>query len=171
MSASSKTTVVGVFDTIQQAYNAARALRAAGFQDRVIGVLGPQTKTITSRTDKPDEVETSIEGGMGIGAAAGGLSGLGLGLAVASGIIPPLGPVIAAGSLAALIASALGGAAAGTVIGGLVGLGVSEDDATYFDEQFQAGKSLVTVAAAGRETEAQEIIEHHEGTIRAAALV
>src|SRR5581483_1361175 len=119
--------VVGVFDTRRQAEEAVAELRRAGFRENELGIL--------SRTDAPgmdsglahDPTHTRWEEGSGIGAAAGAVTGTGLGLAVAAGLIPGVGPVIAGGTLAALIASAGAGAAVGTVIGALVGLGIPEE--------------------------------------------
>jgi len=84
--------------------------------------------------------------GAGIGATVGGIGGLlaGLGLLV----IPGLGPVVAAGWLAATVIGALGGAAVGGAAGGLVGAlteaGVPEADANVYAEGVRRGGSLVS---------------------------
>lgn len=90
-----------------------------------------------------------------IGGAAGLLIGAGL-LA-----IPGIGPVLAAGPLAAAIgttaatvgAGALGagiGAATGGLLGGLVGAGVPEDEANYYAEGVRRGGTLVAVSTDER---------------------
>lgn len=57
-----------------------------------------------------------------------------------------------------MLASAGSGAAAGAVIGGLVGLGVPEDEAQFFEHEYRAGRILVTVAAGARRGEAEDLL-------------
>jgi len=76
--------------------------------------------------------------GAGIGGTAGLLAGLGL-LA-----IPGLGPVVAAGWLAATAVGAAAGAATGGIIGALTEAGVSEEDAHTYAEGVLRGGTLVT---------------------------
>jgi len=77
-----------------------------------------------------------------IGGAGGLLTGLGL------MAIPGVGPVVAAGWLAATAVGALGGAvvggAAGGIIGALTDSGVSEKDAHVYAEGVRRGGTLVT---------------------------
>jgi len=168
-----RATVVGVFDTPGSAYEAVRALREAGFGERQVGVVlrDDQGRVDRKTLSSTDSTHSQWEEGMGVGAATGALGGLGLGLAVAAGTIPAIGPVIAGGALAALLASAGTGALIGSVLGGLIGLGVPEDEASYYDEQFRSGKTLVTVEAGEREAEAEEIIHRQSGTTRSPAAV
>lgn len=163
-------TVVGVFEDTSDAIHAVRALRDAGFEDARIGIVSKDERTTREKFGLTnDPTHSKWEQGTAVGAAAGGATGLGLGLAVAAGLIPPLGPVLVGGTLLALLASAGTGAAVGTVVGGLAGLGVSEDEAGYYDREFQAGRTLVTVQADGRGREASDImlrygaLEHHAG--------
>lgn len=114
-----------------------------------------------------DPTGTRWEEGTGIGAAAGAVTGTGLGLAVAAGLIPAIGPIIAGGTLVALLASAGAGATAGTVIGGLIGLGIPEDEARTYEGEFQSGRVLVTVEAGLRSEEASDILRRHGGSVRA----
>lgn len=65
--------------------------------------------------------------GAGTGAALGGLGGFLVGLGALA--IPGIGPVLAAGPIAAALAGVGLGAAAGGVIGALTELGIPEDDA------------------------------------------
>src|SRR5919202_424737 len=60
-----------------------------------------------------------------------------------------------------------GGAAIGAAGGGLVGaltgsMGVPEDEARYYDQEFQSGRTIVTVKADGRYDEAQRILRDHD---------
>jgi hypothetical protein len=65
--------------------------------------------------------------------------------------------------------SAVGGAAAGGLVGALVGLGLSEEDARYYEGQVREGKTLVAVDAGDRPDEARDIVRRHGGYDRATA--
>lgn len=155
-------TAVGVFPNYATARRAVDALRRAGYRDDQIGVLGPDEVRSSGerRSGLPnDPTHTRWEEGAGIGAAAGGLAGLGLGAVVAAGLLSPVGPVVAGGTLVALLASAGTGATVGTVVGGLVGLGVPEEDARWYAAEAEAGRVVVTVHDA--EPTAREILNRH----------
>ena len=154
----------GVFPGYAEARRAVDALRRAGYSDDQIGVLGPGDAVREKRSGLPgDPTHTRWEEGAGFGAAAGGLTGLGLGAAVAAGLISPLGPVVAGGTLVALIASAGGGATAGALMGGLAGLGVPEDDARWYAGELEAGRVVVTVHAADGSAARDVLCAHEAG--------
>jgi len=168
---SGTSTVVGVFEDASDAIQAVRALRDAGFTDAQLGIASRDHQLSRDKFGlKNDPTHTKWEQGTAVGAAAGGATGLGLGLAVAAGLMQPLGPILAGGTLVALLASAGTGAAVGTVVGGLVGLGVPEDDAGYYDSEFQAGRTLVTVQADGRGQEASDIMQRYGALDRRAGV-
>src|SRR5262245_56332252 len=98
---SNMVTAIGVFHGYAEARRAVEALRAASYHDNQIGVIGPHSpEAHEQRSGLPnDPTFTHWEEGAGIGAAAGGLAGLGLGAAVAAGLMSPLGPVMASGAL------------------------------------------------------------------------
>ncbi len=60
------------------------------------------------------------------------------------------------------IGAALGAALAG-LLGALTGLGVSDEDARFYDEEFRAGRPVMTVNAADRYDEAREVFRRHGG--------
>jgi hypothetical protein len=159
--------VVGSFTSNQAAVAAVAALRQAGFAAADIGLLS-RDQGWTEQM-KHDLSGTKIEEGAGLGAAAGAITGVGLGLAVTAGLLPPLGPTIVGGTLAALLASAGGGAATGGIIGGLVGLGVPEDEAFYYETEYRAGRTLVTVRTPDRGADAEKILREHGARIRTRA--
>jgi len=156
-------TAIGVFHNRDRAREVIHALKNAGFADNQIGLIardGDEHARAHSGLSN-DPTASRWEEGTGIGAAAGATTGLGLGLAVAAGLIPAIGPIIAGGTLMALIASAGAGATVGTVLGGLIGLGVPEDDAAYYDEEFRTGRTIVTCQAGDRYPEAVEILRQY----------
>lgn len=172
--ATQRSTVVGVFSDQDRARAAVSDLRRAGFRDDQIGLItrnpdprGTELHASTHEQFKEKSglghgsANTQWEEGAVVGAAAGAATGAGLGLAVAAGLIPGIGPVIAGGILASIFASAGGGAVVGTVLGGLVGLGVPEKEASYYDTEFQSGRTIVTVRADDRAEQVWGILIRH----------
>jgi hypothetical protein len=91
-----------------------------------------------------DGVDDRAEGagkGAGIGAGLGGAAGLLAGLGLLA--IPGLGPVFAAGWLAATAVGAAAGAATGGLVGALTEAGVSKEDAPLYAEGVRRGGTLV----------------------------
>jgi hypothetical protein len=80
--------------------------------------------------------------------------------------LPGIGPAIAGGTLGILLSSAAAGAAALGVAGALAGLGLSEEDAGYYENEFKSGRTLVTVKGGAKSAAAQKIITQHGGTTR-----
>jgi len=97
--------------------------------------------------------EGAVTGAL-VGAGVGGLVGLG----ILAGAIPAIGPALAGGTLAVVLANAAGGAAIAGVLGALVGLDVPEADARYYEGEFKVGKAVVTVKADERYDEAHAIL-------------
>jgi len=153
--------MVGVFDSAGDARRAIEDLRDAKFSDRSIGVL-------THDKDGDPDVKSfrELEGNRaGTGAAVGVAAGAGGGalwaLGIAAGFLPAIGPVIAGGILAAIAASAASGAAAGLLVGTLVGLGVTDEEAAYYDEEFKKGRTIVVIQGDDRWQLAQTILTAH----------
>jgi len=159
-STTTRTTVVGVFDDRRMAQAAVHDLRQAGFREDQIGVVspgGPDEAHVTTTEKKGAHVAA----GAGIGAAAGAGVGALWALGIVAGVLPAIGPVIAGGVLASILASAASGAAVGGVAGALIGLGIPSEEATYYESEFKAGRTLVTVKAESRYTEARDILRRH----------
>lgn len=140
------TTTVGVFQTRAAAERAVADLRAAGYTDDQIGVLAKNAEGKTVRTDGSGAADsTNAAEGAAVGAAAGA-GALALGsLAVSFGVIPVIGPILAVGPLAAALISGAAGAAAGGITGALIGWGIPEEDAKYYESEVTAGRYIVTV--------------------------
>lgn len=156
-----KSTIVGVFDDRLEADRAVDELRRSGFQDDQIGVaMRHDAGTVTT-----DGGAATDESNTGSGAVAGVLTGLGLGalagLGVLSGVIPVIGPAIAGGTLGIILSNAAVGAGVGGLVGALVGAGIPEDEAHYYQGEFEAGRTIVTVHADNRADEATAIFRRH----------
>ena len=156
-----RTIVVGVFDNHRNAQQALAELRQTGFQDAELGVASHDRKDVARA--KAEGKETYAEEGAVTGLLAGAGLGAAWGIGIAAGVLPMIGPVIAGGTLAAIAASAALGAAAASVAGALIGLGIPEDEAAYYEEEFKAGRTLVTVHAGSRFDEATAIIRRWNG--------
>lgn len=155
-------TVVGVFENRGQADRAVDDLRRAGFRENQIGVVARDSEG-TTMTDHEEDSGTLAEEGAVAGAIAGaGVGGL-IGLGVLAGVIPILGPAIAAGTLGTILLNAAGGAAIAGVAGALVGLGIPEEEARFYEGELSSGRYLVTVQADGRHDEAWAILQRHGG--------
>jgi len=155
-------TVVGSFDSISEAASAARDLRAAGFMDNDVSVIANNQQRSADpgvEVTEPDKVSGTATG-IVAGGALGGAAGLAVSLMGLA--IPGIGPILAAGPIAAALAGAGAGAVAGGLIGGLTDAGVSETHAEYYAEAVRRGGALVTVRAdEARADEAEAIIRRH----------
>lgn len=162
MAQSETSTVVGVFSTPQAAQRAVLDLKAAGFSQEQIGVL--------SRNEDGEVVGKHTEGSeAATGAATGAAAGAGLGalwgLGILAGVLPGIGPAIAGGTLGILLSSAAAGAAAAGIAGALIGLGVPEEEAEFYEGEFQSGRTLVTVKGGAKSPVAAQVISRAGGTI------
>jgi len=143
-------TVIGLFDDRAEARAVVQELLDEGFTRDDISVMSKKADDSERvveyvEEDGHEQVEDMAKGA-GTGAAIGGAAGLLLSLT--SLAIPGIGPVLAAGPLAAIIAGAGIGATAGGLISGLTRLGVPDNDADYYAEGVRRGGTLVSVNAA-----------------------
>jgi len=158
MATTNRNVVVGVFQDRQQAQHAVQELRRVGFPEADIGVAARDTGTSATGTASTSDQGSAAGTGAAVGAVAGAGTGALWALGIAAGMLPAIGPIIAGGILASVLASAAGGAIAGGIAGALIGLGVPEDEANYYDEEFKAGRTIVTVKANGRYDEATNLL-------------
>jgi heat induced stress protein YflT len=150
-------TVVGVFDDREEARDAIQALKDDGFNRDAISILSPDKQ---ATQDIAEQTGTHAASGAATGAVAGGVLG-GLGgwlVGIGALAIPGVGPFIAAGAFATALGGAAIGAGVGAIAGALVGMGVPEEHAKYYEGEARAGKTLVTVRAEGRYDDAQRIL-------------
>lgn len=139
-------TVVGVFDDRTSTETAIEDMVDSGIDRDAIGVIW-RDRTVS----QPEEVETiryvdhfegpsaeAAKGAVG-GAVGGAAAGVGTMLLASAGLalIPGVGALLAAGTVAATVAAAAAGAIGGGVTGGLVGalLGAADHDATKVTEK------------------------------------
>lgn len=159
MTTTERSTVVGVFEDRALAERALDQLHEAGFSDDQVGFAA---RDVTVREGIPNvaEPETTTAPAAATGAVSGGVIG-GLLSAAATLLIPGFGPAIAGGILAATLSGIALGAVAGGFLGALIALGVSEEDAHYYQQEFEAGRIIITVRADDRIIEALEILRRN----------
>ncbi|MRX73913.1 hypothetical protein GJU40_17395 [Bacillus lacus] len=136
--------IVGVYDNEREAIRAVEELKSQGYRAEDISIIGKNSDEVDTVTE---ETGTKTGEGAASGAAAGGaLGGLtGLLAGVGALAIPGIGPIVAAGPLAATLAGAAAGAGVGGIAGALIGLGVPEEEADRYDAYVKEGKILVLV--------------------------
>jgi len=138
-------TIVALYDTIVQAKQAVQALKNAGYTDTDISLVANDITGDYARDLTVKAPADAAGAGATAGAIIGGLGGLLVGIGAL--VIPGIGPVLAAGPLAAAVTTLVGagvGAAAGGLLGALVDLGVPEEEAGYYAEGVRRGGALVT---------------------------
>lgn len=142
--------VVGVFHDREYAEHALEDLKSRGFEREISLVARDEEKDNFSMEDQ-DLTEGAFTGG-----ALGGIAGL---LAGAGAIlIPGIGPIIAAGPIAATLA----GVVTGGIAGSLVDYGIPEERGRYYEEQVRQGGILLTLQAGDeRVDEAASIMRNH----------
>jgi hypothetical protein len=180
-------TVVGLFSSYEAADRAVEALEEAGFTDSVSIIarenVVPQGDERGVGEDPQDvdltEAPAAQTAGLddkagktiGTGAVGGGVVGGLAGLLIGAGVlaIPGIGPVLAAGGLAAAVSSGAAGAVLGATAGGLLGalasLGLSEEHSQAYAEGVRRGGFLVVVQARDNRGEIAHTILTNAGAI------
>ena len=151
-------TVIGLFRDSNEAQAALHDLEGAGFTREHLNLVafdgsGEYTNRLKSDTELGSNTTK--------GAAAGGVAGLLIGLAAVA--IPGIGPVIAAGPIAAALAGAGVGAATGGMLGALNDMGVPGHEAKYYEEAIRRGGTMLVVHAGGDTSaeQAQSVLDRH----------
>lgn len=133
--------VVGVYDTEQDAIAAIENLIKQGYYKEDISVIGKNVDHVTDETGTAAE-ESAVTGVL-TGGTLGGVTGLLIGAGALA--IPGIGPIVAAGPIAASLMGILTGASIGGLTGALVGLGIPDEEAEYYGNSVKEGKILVLI--------------------------
>jgi uncharacterized membrane protein len=140
--------VSAVFDSREEAERALSELRSSGIRESSISVLGRHDEAVGedgSNPERDDDAKSDVVKGAVIGTGAGALLG------IAALAIPGVGPLVAAGAIAASAipeAAAIGagaGLAAGSLSGLLANHGVSDEDAAYYESRLNSGGTFLSV--------------------------
>jgi uncharacterized protein (TIGR02271 family) len=169
-------TVIGLYDDMRSAQATVRELRDMGIANERIGLIANDTSGEYAgqmgdggrKGSQMADDDSGAETGAGIGAVMGGLGGLLVGLGALT--IPGIGPVLAAGPLAAAVSGLVGagvgavaGAAAGGLLGALVDMGIPEEQAGIYAEGVRRGGTLVTVETEDRDLDrVRDVMNRHD---------
>lgn len=125
--------IVGIFRDLSAAEQAVTQLRNNGFSTEEINIVSkdPAAKNYSGND--------SIMDGTMTGGAIGGVGGLLLSAGALT--IPGLGPIIAAGPLAATIAGAIGGG----ITGGLIDWGIPSGKSEEYNNEVSSGNTLAVI--------------------------
>lgn len=132
-------TVIGVFNRTEEAENAVNQMRNQGFTNEEISIIAKEEGQGAEGTDDDTTGLGTLTSGTTTGGLIGGLAGLLAGIGAFA--VPGVGPIVAAGPLAATFS----GAVAGGVAGGLVDMGIPEARSEYYEEQVRQGGILAVV--------------------------
>ncbi|MCR4425282.1 MAG: hypothetical protein NUW23_03700 [Firmicutes bacterium] len=128
--------VIGTFASRDTAERCIHQLRDSGFDHNRISIV--------ARGEGGERGGATMQGGTGFqGTATGGVLGGVAGLLAGIGAltIPGIGPIVAAGPLAATLTGAVGGG----LVGGLVDMGVPRERSEFYEGKVREGKILAVV--------------------------
>ncbi len=142
-----------LYNSYADAREAVLRLEAAGVKQGDISVIASNADnwysadrkagTFPDRDlDRKDDRSEAAGTGAGVGAAVGGAAGLLAGLGLMA--IPGVGPVVAAGWLAATLTGAVAGGATGGILGALTQAGVGKEEADLYAEGLRRGGAVVS---------------------------
>jgi hypothetical protein len=149
-------TVVAVFESLDEATEAIKRLGDEGFPVDRISIVG---QGLESEVRVHGFVTTGdvAKSGARFGAVFGGLFGLLAGAAFLA--IPGVGPLIILGPLAGAVVGAAEGAAATGIVGAVLGYFLEKDRIPKYSQHLKAGRYLVLVHGSQEEAaRAQEIL-------------
>ncbi|WP_371371203.1 general stress protein [Sporomusa aerivorans] len=143
--------VIGVFDSRESAEQAVNSLRTQGFTTEEINIVSKNQKK--QRQQGSDYFEDDITDGALTGGTLGGIGGLLLGAGALA--IPGVGPIVAAGPIAA----ALSGAVAGGIAGGLIDWGIPAEAGRRYEQHVAEGGILAVIRSdAAKANQAAQIL-------------
>ncbi len=149
---------VGSFSNYRDTELALMELQSTGFPMNKVSVVGESLNgNEIGGASTAKSTDEKAGGGAKAGATAGVVTGGLIGLLGSIGAlaIPGVGPIMAGGAIATLLADTVVGgaigAAAGGLVGGLIGLGVPEDKAKVYSDRVSRGEYLVFVEGTDAE--------------------
>ncbi len=159
--------LVCVTRTQQQAQQIIDRLREAGFSAKDTSLLFSAGKEMLKVEGQLESKrEKGVATGSGVGAVAGGLTGLLLALTIFD--VPEVGVLVALGPIAVHIADAvagIAGSAIGAIAGALVGIRLPDHSAKFYEKAVQEGNVLISVHVddPARRAIAKQIFEANGG--------
>ena len=163
-------TITALYDSYAAAKDAVESLEKSGVPSDHISIISNKN----GEQHGEGQGNSAAEGagtGAGLGAVAGGAGGLLTGRGLLA--IPGVGPVVAAGWLAATAAGTAAGAVVGAAAGGIVGAmiesGVSEEEAHVYAEGVRRGGAVVAAKVEEQEVASSQAILRNPKSVDVAA--
>lgn len=154
VSANGTMAIIGVFSDRAGAEKAVNNLRQQGFGSEEISIVSKGQQTSSSGNYEDDITDGALTGG-----TIGGIGGLLLGAGALA--IPGIGPIVAAGPIAA----ALSGAVAGGIAGGLIDWGIPAQTSRKYEHQVSQGSILAIIKTnSGKVQQAAQILRTNGAT-------
>jgi len=144
-------TVLGIFQERADVERAVDKFRAEGFKPEDFSIVMKDTKEAKAIGDNTGaNAAGGAVSGATTGAIVGGIAGLLAGIAIPGlGAFLIGGPIAAAlgltGAAATTVSGVATGAVAGGLLGALMGMGLSRDDAEYYEGRVKEGAILLAV--------------------------
>ena len=167
----SQNVISAVFDDRADAERAVQELRSAGISVDAVSIVGrPDEGSSSAHSSADDDGDGHSKGSVAAGVLGGGVVGAILGVAALA--IPGVGPLAAAGAIAAsaVPTGAAIGAAVGATGGALAKMlsdhDVDREDADYYEQHIERGGTFVSVdtrIASGQADTAREILSRNGG--------
>lgn len=158
-------TVIGVFSSRDKAESAVNKLKERGFDESRISIVGREKeirggdKSAGRGSLMGDMGGDQLSGGITTGGTLGGLAGLLAGVGALA--IPGIGPIVAAGPLAAVITGAVGGG----IAGGLIDWGIPEERGRFYEGRVREGKILAAIKTDdSKQSEVASILRENGAT-------
>lgn len=150
-------TIIALYHSLEDARAATDELARGGYRREQISLIaqdaGSKYASFQAQAHPEAQQASDMADATMTGAGTGVMLGTALGLLVAGAAltVPGLGPIIAAGPVATLLATtgagALAGAAVGSAVGALTAMGVPDEDAALYAEGLRRGGALLTLQA------------------------
>jgi len=142
--------IIGVFDSHENAEKAVNEVRNKNISSEKISIVAKEDSVGDNNQDEGFNA-TEMSTGATTGGTIGGIAGL---LAGAGALtIPGLGPILAAGPIAA----GLSGVAAGGLTGSLVDAGVPKERGEDYENEVKSGAILALVDTNNRTDDVEQI--------------
>ncbi|MGM0904049.1 MAG: general stress protein [Bacillota bacterium] len=138
--------IVGIYDSEAKAVQAVEELKKQGYAQEDISMI-TNNKEMLEKLGIEEPTRSKMNEGAKTGAATGSLIGGLAGLLAGFGAftIPGIGPILAAGPIAAAFVGGSAGIGIGGITGALIGLGIPEEEANRYEQEMQKEKILVIV--------------------------
>lgn len=152
--------VAGLFSDSKKAGEAVADLKQRGFTDDISLIA----KNFNDEGVNSHQIKQDVKDGAGAGAVTGGILGAlgGLLVGAATLTVPVIGPILAAGPLAAALGGGAIGAATGGIVGALVDAGIPDQKAKMYEDRIRSGEVLVTVTVPeDKAASVQRILDAH----------